>query len=196
MHGAGSADRAARQAARRERRAAVTDPDIVMASAAALLAARPWTVADMRRRLAALGYTTALVEVTAARLVELGYLDDERYAAAWVASRDRSRPRGSAALRGELRRKGIEPAVIEGALAARDGAPDEADGSDRPGRGWSADLAAAVSLLERRGAALAREPDPRKRRQKAYALLARNGFDPEVCARAIGASLEGWGGAV
>ncbi len=30
-------------------------------------------------------------------------------------------------------------------------------------------------------AALMREPDARKRRQRAYALLARNGFDPGVC---------------
>jgi len=28
---------------------------------------------------------------------------------------------------------------------------------------------------------LLRERDPRKRRQRAYALLARNGFDPGVC---------------
>ena len=48
---------------------------------------------------------------------------------------------------------------------------------------------AAVRLLERRGGAILRERDPRKRRAKAYALLARNGFDPEVCGRMAAAWL-------
>ena len=38
-------------------------------------------------------------------------------------------------------------------------------------------------------AALDREPVPQKRRQKAYALLARNGFDPDTCRTAISAAL-------
>jgi len=38
-------------------------------------------------------------------------------------------------------------------------------------------------LLVRRRASLARETDLRRRRQKAYALLARSGFAPDVCAR-------------
>jgi regulatory protein len=158
----------------------VTDPDIVMATAAALLAARPWTVADMRRRLGMLGYQASLADTTVVRLVELGYLDDERYAATWIASRDRSRPRGSSALRRELARKGIETAVIEGALADRDAGRHAQDDAPAAGAEGSADLAAAFRLLERRASALAREPDPRKRRQRAYALLARNGFAPDV----------------
>jgi len=32
---------------------------------------------------------------------------------------------------------------------------------------------------------LGRETDPRKRRQKAYALLARNGFSPDVISAAL-----------
>jgi regulatory protein len=141
----------------------------------------------MRGRLATLGYPSALLETTIGRLLELGYLDDERYAAAWVASRDRSRPRGSLALRRELSRKGVEAAAIDIALAGRDDARADVDGSDPTEAGASADLAAASRLLERRAGALGREPDLRKRRQKAYALLARNGFDPDVCARAVGA---------
>jgi regulatory protein len=180
----GPTDRAARVTARRQRRAAVTDPDTVMAAGAALLASRPWSVADMRGRLVALGYPAPLVETVVSRLIVLGYLDDERYAAAWVASRDRARPRGSMALRRELRRKGIDPAVIDAALAGREPAVPEGEASDHD-TATSADLVAASRLLDRRQTALAREPDPRKRRQKAYALLARHGFDPEVCARAI-----------
>ena len=51
----------------------------------------------------------------------------------------------------------------------------------RAAAGGDPDRDAAVALLERRRASLEREPDPRKRRQKAYALLARNGFDPGTC---------------
>jgi SOS response regulatory protein OraA/RecX len=50
------------------------------------------------------------------------------------------------------------------------------------------DLIAAAALLRRKRAALEREPDERKRRQKAYMLLARNGFDPETC-RTVSASV-------
>jgi regulatory protein len=185
-----SADRAARQVARRERRAAVTDPDVVMAAAAALLATRSWSIHDLRRRLVTLGYRGDLIGTVVERLVALGYLDDQRYAAAWVASRDRSRPRGSLVLRRELQRRGLEPSVIETALAERDAVVEDPDDLV-PGAVASADVAAARHLVERRGAALAREPDARRRRQRAYALLARNGFDPETCAEVAAA----WAGA-
>ena len=49
----------------------------------------------------------------------------------------------------------------------------------------SADLGAARRLLDRRRVALLRGADPRTARQRAYALLARNGFDPDVCRRAL-----------
>jgi hypothetical protein len=48
----------------------------------------------------------------------------------------------------------------------------------------SADARAAERLLTRRAAALARIADLRVRRQRAYSLLARNGFDAEVCREA------------
>ncbi len=44
-----------------------------------------------------------------------------------------------------------------------------------------ADRDAARKLVERRASTFRREADPRRRRQKAYALLARNGFAPDVC---------------
>jgi hypothetical protein len=40
--------------------------------------------------------------------------------------------------------------------------------------------------LERHANALARITDPRTRRQRAYALLARSGFDSETAVEAIG----------
>jgi len=40
----------------------------------------------------------------------------------------------------------------------------------------------------RNARSLGRIADPRQRRQRAYALLARNGFDPDVC-RAVAATV-------
>jgi regulatory protein len=173
-----------------------------METAAAFLAVRPRSVAETRRRLRYLGYRQELVERVVERLVEVGYLDDQAFARAWLESRDRARPRGAAALRRELALKGVDRAVIDELLAEREAASSETaavDGSAASsgstaeegaaatsawGAARGADADAARRLLERKRAQLDREPDPRKRRQKAYALLARNGFDPEICREA------------
>lgn len=165
--------------ARRARRAAVTDPDAVMEAAAAFLAVRSRSVDETRVRLVQLGYPAPIVEQVLERLVEIGYLDDEAFARAWVESRDRARPRGVVALRRELQRKGIPEEVISGILEER--AARAMERTEPDGGTGDPDRAAAERLLERRASSLGREADPRRRRQKAYALLARNGFAPDVC---------------
>ncbi len=163
-----------------------------MEAAAAFLAVRSRSVEETRRRLNQLGYPPALCDQVVERLVALGYLDDAAFARAWIESRDRARPRGTVALRRELQRKGVPDDTIGAALGERDtrvAAADQKDGEPLP----SADREAARQLLERRDASLRREPDPRRRRQKAYALLARNGFAPDVChelAAGVGTDLE------
>lgn len=176
---------------RRARRATVTDPNVIMEAAAAFLAVRPRSVAETRGRLTHLGYPAALCDQVVERLVELGYLDDVAFSRAWVESRDRARPRGSLALRQELLRKGVPRDIIDGALDAR-GSGSDADQDGGPGAGpvtsTEAEVRAARRLLERRAATLEREADPRRRRQRAYALLARHGFPPDVC-RTLAASV-------
>lgn len=158
-------------------------------AAARFLEARPRSVGEVRRRLLTAGYTEVLVEGAIARLVDLGILDDEAFARAWVESRDRAHPRGVRALRGELRLKGLDPATIESVLAARASgmAGPEAD----PGAAAQGDpdADAARRLLERSVRTLARVAEPRRRRERAYALLVRHGFDAETCRVAIGAWL-------
>jgi len=189
----GTRDRRAAHEARRARRAAVTDPAIVLEAAARFLAVRSRSVAETRRRLHQLGYGAQITEEVLDRLGRMGYLDDPAFARAWVESRDRSRPRGETALRQELLRKGVENAVIRTALAERAAGRGDAvlgaaqsdaaldDGGDADARPGSVDRDAARRLLARKALSLGREPDPRKRRQKAYGLLARNGFDPGTC---------------
>lgn len=160
-------------AAARERRAAVDDPELVLAAALRFLEVRSRSIAEVRRRLTGAGYRGDLVEGAVARLVELGMLDDAAFGAAWLESRDRARPRGERALRQELRIKGLDGALVDTLLGERAGADADVD------------RVAAERVLARHAAALARVADPRARRQRAYALLARNGFDPETCASAV-----------
>lgn len=112
-------------------------------------------------------------------------LDDAAFARAWVESRDRARPRGERALRRELRLKGVPDEIAAEILADRE--ERGSDETDAP----SADEAAAARLLERRAAALARIADPRARRQRAYALLVRAGFDSEIASRLAVSALAG-----
>jgi regulatory protein len=149
----------------------------VLAAAARLLESRSRTTADVRARLVRAGWPARFIEQALERLSEIGLLDDEAYARGWLESRDRGRPRGERVLRQELRLRGVPGDTATAALEERREAAD-ADG----GRG-SADEAAAAHLLQRRASALARIPDPRVRGQRAYALLARNGFDPDVAGR-------------
>ena len=158
-----------------------------MEAAAAFLAVRSRSVEETRRRLNRHGYPTELVDEVVDRLVELAYLDDAAFARAWVESRDRARPRGEVALRLELQRKGIADDTIRLVLADRAEAAAAVAPDDRT---LEADHIAARKLIERRAASLHREPDPRRRRQKAYALLARNGFTPDVCHEVAGTIIE------
>ncbi len=165
-----------------QQRAAVEDAAVVLAAGARFLEARGRSVTEVRRRLTQAGYRPELVEAAIVRLGELGLLDDESFARSWVESRDRARPRGARVLRAELGRKGVDAATVDEIMAERDLPPAEpvAFGGRRVLReeGQSADEAAARAVLARNTATLARVADPRKRRQRAYALLARNGFDP------------------
>jgi regulatory protein len=168
-------------AERREQRAAVDDPDTVLAAAARFLEARSRSVVEVRRRLTSAGYRPALVNGAIERLLELGVLDDRAFAGAWIASRDRARPRGERVLRQELIQKGIDRALIDELLEERR--------TTEGGESTEPDVEAARRLLERNARSFSRVADPRQRRAKAYALLARNGFDPDVCRDVAGESV-------
>jgi regulatory protein len=176
--GAGHGRRAS-FAERRERKAEIDDPSVVLEAAARFLEARARSVAEVRRRLTGAGYRADLVEGAIERMLELGMLDDEAFARAWIESRDRARPRGERAMRQELGLKGVDRATIDLLLGERREAVAGLPSDD--GVTISPDEGAAEHLIARNARSLARVADPRQRRQRAYALLARNGFDPDVC---------------
>ena len=195
---AGKPGRARRESfsERRERRAAIDDPQVVLNAAARFLEARSRSADEVRRHLIQAGYRAELVESAVARLLELGMLDDQAFARMWVESRDRARPRSESVLRRELAQKGIDRELTAEIMDERRDRPgtDDAGGADG-GRGdggrrhGGPDMLAAARLLQKKASALARVADPRERRRRAYALLARNGFDPDVCREAVNRSL-------
>lgn len=158
----------------------------MLEAALRFLEARQRSTAEVRRRLLTAGYGADLVEGAIDRLAGLAILDDEAFARAWVESRDRARPRGERAIRAELRLKGVDHATVDAVLDERR--------SSGEGTEASPDVEAARRLLERNTRALLRISDDRARRQRAYALLARHGFDPDTC-RTVAASVTAVDGA-
>jgi regulatory protein len=181
---------------RRARRAGIDDPEVVLAAALRYLEARARSIGETRRRLTDAGYRAELIDGTIDRLVGLGLLDDAAFARHWVESRDRARPRGETALKRELRLRGVEPEIVDGVLESRRGGwmpprlREPAEGGLEEAA-LDPDEAAAHRLLDRRRRDLDRIDDPRKRRQRAYALLARNGFAPDVASRVSAAVAAG-----
>ena len=145
----------------------------MLEAALRFLEPRQRSIGEVRRRLTRVGYQAELVEGAITRLVELGVLDDEAFARSWIESRDRARPRGQRALRSELAQKGIDRQTSDDVMSEREAIEPEADAE------------AAKRLLERNERMLARVTDLRARRNRAYALLARNGFDAETAVAAI-----------
>lgn len=82
-----------------------------------LLAGAPRTrqelAADLRRR----EFSEQVVERVLDRLEQAGLIDDAAFADAWVDSRHHGRGLARRALARELRSRGVDPAVVERALA-------------------------------------------------------------------------------
>jgi regulatory protein len=107
------------------------------------------------------------------RLAAVGLVDDIEYARAYLAERWGRRPAGLRRLEQDLKRRGIATADLAEARArieAERGETDEVASALR-----------AIAQAERRYAKL----DPRVRRQRLYALLARRGFDSDTILAAL-----------
>lgn len=89
------------------------------------LSYRPRSSAEVSRHLAGKEVPEDLIGETLEHLVRAGLLDDGAFARYWVENRESFRPRGAAALRYELRLKGVGNEAIEAAV----GAVDETDGA-------------------------------------------------------------------
>ena len=88
-----------------------------MESAVTLLARRPRSEREVRRRLAQRKFPPPLIEETVARLRSLQLIDDAAFARFWADARDRSSPRGRRLVTQELRTQGVTAEVAVAATA-------------------------------------------------------------------------------
>jgi regulatory protein len=89
-------------------------------TAVAMLARRPRSERDVRRRLTQRRCPPEVADETIGRLREMGALDDAAFAAAWAESRDRSSPRGRRLVERELRAFGVDGDAASTATASLD----------------------------------------------------------------------------
>ena len=122
------------------------------------LSYRPRTIREVERRLEG-RFAAPVVEKTVDYLKDLKYLDDASFCAQWIGSRERRRPRGSRALRQELRRLGVEQQLVDEALEGM----DETASACNAGRKQAAKLVAQGST-------------PQEFRDKLTPFLQRRGF--------------------
>jgi len=91
-----------------------------------LLAAAPRTKAQLAAALGRRNVPEEAIRVVLDRFADVGLIDDDAYARAWVSSRHRGRGLAGRALRHELRTRGVEADVIEAAVAELDPATEQA----------------------------------------------------------------------
>lgn len=127
------------------------------------MAYRPRTRKEINQRLEALKVPEEIGQRIAERLDELGYLDDERFAKQWAASRQRSKGFGPRRLEMELIRKGIEASLARKAV-------QEACSEDEMADQLRAQVAKARHKYRHEG-------NDQKRSQKMIGFLARRGFE-------------------
>jgi len=84
------------------------------------LALRPRSQREVKDNLAAKGYSNDEICAVLKRLKDGGLVDDLAFAQYWVDQRQTFRPRSIAALRHELRQKGVEPETIASSVGAVD----------------------------------------------------------------------------
>ena len=92
------------------------EQEVTYQKALHFLSYRPRSSAEVRQNLNRRGVAQELVEATIARLQENGLLNDAQFARQWVENRSEFRPRSRAALKMELRRKGLADEVIQSTL--------------------------------------------------------------------------------
>jgi regulatory protein len=114
-----------------------------------------------------------IVEKVIARLVELGYVDDMKFAMWWITQRSSHRPKGLRALQFELQSKGIAASVTAAAFAevqSQEGAESEFD--------------LAKKAIQKKIDQLGRLPII-EQKKKIYSYLATRGFGGNIIAKII-----------
>jgi regulatory protein len=150
--------------------------DKAMADAHRLLAHRSRSRQELQRRLAEKGHDAQTIARAMSALEGQGLMDDAAFASAFVSDKRRLGGWGDQRIARELGALGVPGPQIDAALGPRD--------AER-------DLARAVALLRRQGAAPAAGDDAARRR--AFQALRRRGFDTSIAYQALRAWSQGAG---
>jgi regulatory protein len=103
------------------------------------------------------------------RFGEVGLIDDAMFARAWVESRHTGRGLAKRALAFELRRRGVEPSVVDRAVSAL-----PAEQEEQTARALVAAKLASTRML-----------DPTARTRRLAGMLARKGYPPGLAFRVV-----------
>lgn len=140
-----------------------------MDCALSYLTARDRTVREMQRHLDQKEYGEADVDAVIERLIELGLLNDRRYAEQFVATRLKTKPLSRAHLYRQLTEHGIDAAIVSETL---DALADD---------GELENALAVARKFYRQFASL----EPEKRRQRVLMRLQARGFGYDTCQKAF-----------
>jgi len=155
------------------------DPDADPESVARTIALRmlerqPRTRLELERAMARRDVPSDVAAAVLDRFTEVGLIDDEAFAQAWVDSRHRGRGLAKRALSAELRRRGVDETVLRDAVAT------VSDDDER---------AAAAALVERKLRTMSSLPrDVRMRRL--VGMLGRKGFGSGVALSVVREALD------
>jgi regulatory protein len=141
-------------------------------SAIRLVAYRARTEAELRKRLARNGFSSAAIDTSIERMRDWNYLDDVDFARRWVESREGHRPRAASMIKRELVGKGVDAETAEQVVA--DAEIDEYKIALELGLKWA-------------GRPSHEDRETQRRRLAAY--LQRRGFAWDIVRRVLEASL-------
>jgi regulatory protein len=138
-----------------------------------ILTLRDHAEAELRRKLERRGYQEEEVEASVARLKELGYLDDLRFARSYAASLLRNGKGYGVRLKMELSRRGVAPAIVNEVLGELALEYDEAE--------------LLAQVLERRYGSFDAKSATDKEKRKVIGYLQRKGFSLSAIFRELNA---------
>ncbi|WP_344437331.1 recombination regulator RecX [Actinomadura bangladeshensis] len=134
-----------------------------------LLSASPRTRAQLADALRRKDVPADVADRVLARFTDVGLIDDEAFAQAWVQSRHTGRGLAKRALAAELRRRGVADDTVNEAVESLDPAQEE-------------ETARALVL---RRLPSTRGADPAKRMRRLVGMLARKGYPPGLSYRVV-----------
>ena len=144
-----------------------------------LLAVRPRTRSELATALRQRGIDDAVAAEVLARYGEVGMVDDQAFARAWVSSRHHGRGLARRALAAELRHKGVDAETVGQALDELDADTEAATARALVDRKLRTERGGATEALLRR----------------LVGMLARKGYPPGLAVRVTRDALADWPGA-